>query len=482
MTGPFPSGATGGLVLTGVTMELTGTGGPATVVTDVTLALRPDGLIVTPPSGAATAVPWSSMAWARCGEGGVLADGAPAVAVAAGVGGRLVRWLVPEAQMPSPRALAIDHLLTARTGGGALDEPNVTWTPSAADRRSGGGPPLVSARSGVGAPPVGAQPGVAASAPPETAPSTPRTGPSAPSAPRTPGPAPLALALTPRPPARRRDRGPRSLGILIAWLAIVALLLVGVGLVVAASIPVPHHPSNRSGPGRQQQVTQARAEARAVSLRLADLPGGWTVASTPSGPLSGFVGSGASVTSSPPGLSQAARRYARCLGVRAAAVPLVSVGPAPLAEATSGAFAGPATEAPMQVGSITAVYATRLPVRRSVSQLERHGFASCFGAAVGDELAQSLAAQAPSGVTTGTASTQVLPLPRWAGIRATGVDLTLPVDVHGEATSVQLGFVFVTGAKIEATLVSFSTTGVPQGISRTLAATLEEEMAAAGGA
>lgn len=454
VTGPFPSGATGGLVLTGATMELAGAGGPATVVTDVTLALRPDGLVVTPPSGSATAVPWSSMAWARCGEGGVLADGAPAVAVAAGVGGRLVRWLVPEAQMPPARALAIDHLLTARTSGDARDEPNVTWTSAAADRRSGGGPGLVSARSGVGA-----------GAPP-----------------RTPDPGPLALALTARPPARRRGHGPRSLGILIAWLAIVSLLLVGVGLVVAASIPVSHQPSNRSGAASQQQVARARAEARAVSLRLADLPGGWTAASTPSGPLSGFVGSGASVTSSPPGLSEAARKYARCLGVRAAAVPLVSVDPAPLAEATSGAFAGPATQSPMQVASITAVYATRGPVRRSVRQLERHGFASCFGGAVGDELAQSLAAQAPSGVTTGTASTQALPLPRWAGIRATGVDLKVPVDVRGEATSVQLGFVFVTGAKIEATLVTFSTTGVPQRLSRTLAATLEEEMAAAGAA
>lgn len=413
-------------MLTGVTMELAGAGGPATVIAGVTLTVGPDGFTVAAPSGPPTEVPWSVVGWARCGESGLLDDGAPAVAVAATAAGRLVRWLVPEDQMPPARAMAIDHLLTARTGARPADD---------APLDPGG----------------------------------------------VPGAAPLPFALPPVAGLReRRERSRRPLGVMVAWLAILALVLVGAGLLVASSIRVPGHPGAGAGPAHARQVAKARALARAVGLRVADLPAGWTAVSTPSGPLSGFVDSG--LSSAPPGSSEAASRYDRCLGVGSAAVPLVSVSGHPLAQTSSGAFAGPATAAPMQVASITSVYGTRAPVRRAVRQLEHPGFASCFGSAVGEELARSLAAQEPSGVTTGRASSQNLPLPRWAGIRATGVELKVPLDVRGEATSVQLGFVFVTGSTVEATLVSFSTTGVPQSISQSLAATLEEEMAASGAA
>lgn len=448
MTAPSTSGAAAGLLFVGVTMELTGTRGPATVVAGVTLALGPDGLTVTPPSGPPSVVPWSSIGWARCGEGGIMVDGERAVAVAATVDGRLVRWLVPEEQLPPARAMAVDLLLTTRTA------------PS--DGSAAPGPPNP---GGAGAPgPGGGAPTV-----------------QSPPAPGTPG----ARRSASRPPAARPASGVaapgRSLGVALAWLAIAALVLVGAGLLVASSIHVPQQVRRGGQPAHAHGVAEARSLAHAVSLRVADLPPGWTAVSTPSGPLSGFLADGARTTSSF-GDAQAAGAYARCLGVRAAAVPLVAAGPAPLARSTSGAFAGPATGPPMQVASITTVFATSAPVRRATGQLERPRFASCFGAAVGRELARSVASLAPTGVTTGTARTQALPLPRWAGIRATGVDLKLPFDIRGEATSVQLGFLFVTGVRVEATVVSFSTTGVPPNISRALAATLEEEVAAAGAA
>lgn len=467
MTAPSSSGAPGGLVLVGATMELAGTRGPATVVTGVTLALGPDGLTVTRPSGPPTAVPWSSVGWARCGEGGILDDGTPAVAVAATVGGRLVRWLVPEDQMPPARAMAIDQLLTART--------------AAAPAADGTAATAATAGAVTGAA-TGAATGADGSATAAAAAGRGATGSGAHAGrPLAPGPAPGGPWLPPRPTTRARTAAPRSLGTAVAWLAVVALVLVGAGLLVASSVHVPHRPRHRARPASTHGLVQARSLARAVSLRQADLPAGWTPVSTPSGPLSGFVDAAAGVRSTP-GSVQAAGSYARCLGVRTPAVPLVGAGPTPLAQSTSGAFAGPATGAPMQVASITAVYATPAPVRRAMAQLERQRFASCFGAAVGEELARSLAAQAPSGVTTGSASAQALPLPRWAGIRATGVELKVPLDIRGEATSVQLGFVFVTGARVVATLVSFSTTGVPTSTSQALAATLEEEVAAAGAA
>ncbi len=433
----------------GATMELAGTRGAATVVTGVTLALGPEGLTVTRPSGPPTAVPWSSVGWARCGEGGILDDGTPAVAVAATVGGRLVRWLVPVDQMPPARAMAIDQLLTARTA--TTPAPDGT-APAAAAAAAAAGP---------GATGTGAHA----------------------ARPLAQGPAPGRQGgVPPRATPRARAAAPRSLGTAVAWLAVVALVLVGAGLLVASSVHVPHRPRHRADPASMHRLVQARSLANTVSLRRADLPAGWTLVSTPSGPLSGFVDAAAAGAGSTPGSVQAATSYAHCLGVRTPAVPLVGAGPTPLAQSTSGAFAGPATGAPMQVASITAVYATPAPVRRAVAQLERQRFASCFGTAVGEELARSLAAEAPSGVTTGTASAQALPLPRWAGIRATGVDLKVPMDIRGEATSVQLGFVFVTGARVVATLVSFSTTGVPPSIPQALAATLEEEVAAAGAA
>lgn len=475
VTAPSPSGAPGGLVLMGATMELAGTRGPATVVTGVTLALGPDGLTVTRPSGPPTAVPWSSVGWARCGEGGILDDGTPAVAVAATVGGRLVRWLVPEDQMPPARAMAIDQLLAARTAaadGSAADGSAATDPATAAIPAADGTAATDPAAAGRGAARTGARAARPLAQGP--APGGPWSAP--------PLPPPLPPLRPPlRPAARARTAAPRSLGTAVAWLAVVALVLVGAGLLVVSSVHVPHRPRHRAHPASTHRLVQARSLASAVSLRQADLPAGWTPVSTPSGPLSGFVDAAAGSRPTP-GSVQAAGSYAHCLGVRTPAVPLVGAGPTPLAQSTSGAFAGPATGAPMQVASITAVYATPAPVRRAVAQLERQRFASCFGAAVGQELASSLAAQAPSGVTTGTASAQALPLPRWAGIRATGVELKVPLDIRGEATSVQLGFVFVTGARVVATLVSFSTTGVPTSTSQALAATLEEEVAAAGAA
>jgi hypothetical protein len=273
------------------------------------------------------------------------------------------------------------------------------------------------------------------------------------------------------------DGGSRLIALSL-WLAVLVLVFVGIALLVASFLPAVPAGTHGARGGAARETAADRTLARSVSLRRSELPAGWTASSTPSGPLSGFVGVGRSVAGTP-GRAEAARRYERCLGVRTATVPVVGDTPAtPVARATSGAFAGPGTGPPIQVASITAVYASDAPVERTVAELRRPRFASCFGNAVGAEFGQSVAASAHAvGVSAGQTSVASLPLPKWAGIRATGVDLDLPLDIRGTATSVQLGFVFVTGGRVESTLVTFGTQSFPENVSRALAAVLEEEIA-----
>lgn len=410
-----------GVVLRDVTMELAGTPGPATVVAGVTLSLSAGGLWIQPPEPTpAVTVGWSGLVDASCGEPGVLPDGTEARALSAVVGGRLVRWLVSAEQLTQERSTAIDLLLAARTGRPAA--------PVA------GGTTVSSARA-----------------------------------------TPLRRVLFQRAPAR-------GLSIGILW-AFVGILVVAGALVLWAGWPQPRRPSPRAGTAHG-----AGPVADEVRLVPADLPAGWSVSSTPAGPLSGFLHGDGFTKSAPAGTgvhSAIARTYDRCVGVGLSQSFLLGGAAAlPVAHAASPAFAGPATGPPAQAASLTDVYRTKAPVERGQAELGRPRWSTCFGAAVGDEFRRSAqGSTAGSSADYGPPTVRALSLPQNGTARATGVDLTFPLQFGGTRTTVQLGFVFVTGGRVESTLVTFATaSGFPASLTRSLTAALEADMATAGSA
>ena len=435
MPSPSPAGTDAGLVLAGVTMELAGDPGPATVVPDVTVTLSARGVsVVPPPPMGPVSLAWSSLAAARCGEPGLLPDGSPAVAATAVVSGRLVRWLVPAAQMPPERAVAVDHFLAARTGRhdvpralpGSLRAP-----PASMIRRVGG---LVRGGLVRGAPVVTTM-----------------------------------------------------------WAAVAALVAAGALLwasgLAGTQPPAADHGgapgsvSRAAGRARAEAQAEARATARAVALTRADLPPGWTASPTAHGPLSGFVGteglSGArGGAGADPGV---ARRYERCVGIgRSQGFLLGPPSPPPLAHGTSGPYAGPVTGPPIEVVALTTVYGSAGPVGRGLAELGRAAFPSCLAAAIGTEFRAS-ARTTPQGVRVayGKPTGGRIAVPQGDEARASGIDVVLPLRFAGSETTVQLGFVFVTAGRIESTIVTFAAGGAfPAAVVRSSAAALEHDAAA----
>ena len=442
MPSTSPAGADAGLVLAGVTMELAGDPGPATVVPDVTVTLSAWGVSVAPPPPMGpVSLPWSSLGAARCGEPGLLPDGSPAVAATAVVSRRIVRWLVPAAQMPPERAVAVDHFLAARTGrhdvAGALpaslraDPGSLRADPGSLLRRLGG-----RARGGL------ARGGLARGGPVVTA----------------------------------------------MWAAVAALVAAG-ALLWASGLPGTQPPAADHG-GASGSVAraagraraEARAVARAVSLTRVDLPPGWTASPTAHGPLSGFVGteglSGArGGAGADPGV---ARRYERCVGIgRSQGFLLGPPSPPPLAHATSGPYAGPVTGPPLEVVALTTVYGSAGPVGRGLAELGRAAFPSCLAAAIGTEFRASARTTAQGArVAYGRPTGTRIAVPQGGGARASGVDVVLPLRFAGSETTVQLGFVFVTAGRIESTIVTFAAGGAfPASVVRSSAAALEHDAA-----
>jgi hypothetical protein len=578
VTTPAASGDRGGMVLTGTTMELAGTPGPATVISDVALELSREGITAMAPGTLPATVAWSALAGARCGEPGVMPDGSPAVAVSAFVAGRLVRWLVPSSQIGPERAVAIDLLLASRTGrtdglGLATAQPSAAMTESApaidtsavappADETSAAAAPLA-AETPVPAPAAeplapaaeplapAAEPLAPAAEPlaPTAEPLAPAAEPLAPTAepparaaeasgsehasgegeqpaPRAPAhaasdqvvevdAAALAAAAhaaqdetagahaAPNPPAEGRGqptRPPapgasaavavppgeaptgRSRLVRILWALIVVLVLGGaalLGLGLTSSTPW----ASGSPP-----LPDDQALATAVNLVATNLPAGWTVASTPNGPLSGFVGASGSnvggIGSRTPEDRIIARLYEECMGVSAARDAVMGVsGPAPIARASSPPFAAPAGRSPMQVASLADVYRSGGVVQEGAAQLGRARFARCFGQAIGKVFRQSAQASSNgSSVSYGTPTVARLRLPDVAGVRAAGADVNLPLEFTGAKVTVQLGFVFVEGGRIEAMLVTFSeASGFPPSLARQLAVVVEHNIAGTAG-
>ena len=101
----------GGPFFEGVVLEsVTGPVTPA--VSDLSLQLDSAGITMSGPSiRGARHLLWSEVGSPRCRPGATMPNGTPAAAIAAMVGGRQVRWLVPADQLPPERAGDLDRIL-----------------------------------------------------------------------------------------------------------------------------------------------------------------------------------------------------------------------------------------------------------------------------------------------------------------------------------------------------------------------------------
>ncbi|MGH9081905.1 MAG: hypothetical protein ACRDWN_01030, partial [Acidimicrobiales bacterium] len=444
--------------------------------------------------------------------------GDPAVALSATVAGREVRWLVPSGQLPDERVVAVDAMLLGRTAGPAGSAPPY-WSPgrlgNVATRAwraatSNGLPHGVETADDAGAAPDEDPPFIAPVFPPAPAgarrgrvgtgqPGTlvPGDGPQGqgdgpqgqgdgPQAPEPPSPGPGTAAGSQPPPS------PRTV-LAAMWTLLVLLVALAVLLAVAgwdrsprAAAPAPVRPS------------AARILAVQLNLTMADFPTGWTVDTSATGPLAGFLDAGVGSGGGPgigAGLAghvadtpaeqrrraRIARRFSGCLGIPARRDRILGTsGERPEARDGSPAFAAPATGPPMEAGSVTTVYRSAAAARAATAQVRRRRFPSCFGRAVAAQV-QAAANADPGTSSYGEPVVRSLALPRSAGVGAAGLDLTFPVKVDGATTTVQLGFLFVGGARAASTVVTFGTSsGFPVALSSRLVQAIERAATPAG--
>jgi hypothetical protein len=427
------------LQFNGVTMESL-TRGPVSTVPGLTMRLDAGGLTVSGPSlDAVRTLPWTEIVGPRCGEPGVLPDGSPAVAVSGTVGGRFLRWLVPADQMPAGRATALDRALANLTHAPDPSDEDPAWW--------------------------GAQP---------------RHGLSA------------AVPYAATPPPYTAAPPLRSPAVSSGWAVWVLAAVVVVLVAAAILLPLTTHGTVKSAgtPGAPSGSSDNREVAAQVNLVRSDLPQGWEVDSS-GGPLSGILGSPGQSPSrrltpaEQQQLIKITRQYEQCVGVSAAEDQIFgSSGPAPSAEVSSPAFAGPSSGPVIYAGSQAAVFSSSGPVTAAAAQIIRPAFPRCFGAALGQEIVLGgQASEASTGVSYGSPQVRPLALPRRTGATAVGVDVTVPLTVtaDGSSSSVQLGAAIVVGGRLEANLVTYSgPSGFPAALSGKLTADLERNVATEG--
>jgi len=236
----------------------------------------------------------------------------------------------------------------------------------------------------------------------------------------------------------------------------------------------------------------ARLTAHQVNLRQADVPAGWTVDASATGPLSGFLGttskakSGTKTGSTSSGKTSAAKAQANqafkaCLGVPATPGSILGGnGPPPLGEASSPAFSSPSTGSiTLEAGSSTTVFGSDAEVATGKAMLEMPKFPQCFGAYVGDALVNG-GGSGPTKATFGTPHVVPFAVPSTPGVTSVGVDVTVPVTGTARSTSVQLGIVLFADGRVESALFTFALgTTFPASLTASLASTLAQRVATA---
>ncbi|MHB8220321.1 MAG: hypothetical protein ACYDHU_08370, partial [Acidimicrobiales bacterium] len=277
------------------------------------------------------------------------------------------------------------------------------------------------------------------------------------------------------------------------WRSKRAALVAGIAIaVVALAVALPLTLGGGAPPTPPLSPSAlAGRTADQVNLHRADMPAGWAVDPSATGPLSGFLGttgsakSGkkarstttASTSNSSSALAPAVRAFKQCLGISPdQRTFLGGSGAPPLAKASSPAFAEQsAGSSTVEAGSTSTVFGSDAPVTSAVSIIKMPQFAGCFGTLVG----QLLVVEGGSGstkVTFGTPHVAPLPIPPTAGVTMAGVDVTVPVNgstLH--PPSVQLGVVLIGGGRIESTLFTFALGATfPVLLTMSLASTLAQ--------
>ncbi|HEY3941997.1 MAG TPA: hypothetical protein VGL60_05890 [Acidimicrobiales bacterium] len=440
------------------------------------LVIDAGGLLMTSIDTRSTqTVRYGALREVRCGERAVLADGSPAVVVAAVVAGRPLRWLIPADQLPLSQAGALEELLGRRVDEArGADPPPVPAAGAGAPREPDPPPPAAwSPASSIGQP---AQPAQLPVEPPQLPPQPQPVEPAQLPVPATqwaryPDPAGhRGVSGRPGPvePERRRR-----------WQ--LASLVVVVALLVAAAVVIPF--AARSTPTRPAVSGAQSADrdlARQINLQAADLPAAWTVDRSGSGPLSGFLGTGTSTGGSSPDESaltrQVATQFEQCMGIPAAADRIFGPsGSVPAASASSPAFAAPSSSVGEEAGSSVDVYASARAVAADLAQIRRPQFPSCFG----DALGTSFAGAASGAGQVGQPEVDPVSLPAHPGVTSSGVAVTVPLTASGTTVPVQFGVVLVGASRVEATLFTFSqTTPFPPALMSSLSLRLADNIAA----
>jgi hypothetical protein len=294
-------------------------------------------------------------------------------------------------------------------------------------------------------------------------------------------PAPLEPSSGPAPagPARRR------FGPLLWTLVAVEVLL------VAAAITIPI--ADQAPPARPVSggaTLGDRQLARDINLQPANLPSTWTIDRASNGPLSGFLGSGASNAGPSKQdtqlADQVAAQFEQCMGIAPSADRIFGpAGSTPSAASSSPAFAAP-SDSPGQpagaeeAGSSVDVYPSSREVAADLAQIANAKFPACFGAALGTSFVGA-ATSGASGDQVGQPQVQPIAVPRRQGVTSSGVEVTIPLTTQGTTVPVQFGVVLIGGDRVEATLFTFSdATPFPSTLTSSLSLKLADNIAAEG--
>ncbi len=289
---------------------------------------------------------------------------------------------------------------------------------------------------------------------------------------------------------RHASRSAPSVPLVAVSAALVVLVVLGV--VVACVVGNAPSPSRRPSAATALTIRAARQIARQANLSAVDLPSGWTVDDTVTGPLSAFLdrpslgGSfGTGLANGPLGAAgtATAARFARCMGTSGSISALFEGdGPPPVAHAASPAFAaGTGSGAVEEVASSTNVFALAASVRADAALVDRPDFSRCFGAAVSESVEAQAGSGSDSTAIFGTPQVRPFAVPQSAVVAAAGVDLDIPVSQDATDVEVDLQFVLVDGGRVESSLFSMAI-GRPMTdrLTRSLIADLEHQVAALG--
>jgi hypothetical protein len=251
---------------------------------------------------------------------------------------------------------------------------------------------------------------------------------------------------------------------LLAVAGVVVLALVVGAVFGLPKIFASHTPPPAGKPGLT--AASARQIAGQINITQGDLPNGWYVDTSSTGPLSSFfknttsVGSGSAKGGSgqTSGTAIGAQLKA-CVGPGVpAGITRPGFGANPLAHAGSSPFKSPDGSALSyaEFGTVTAVYRTTTFPRTMSAAITLPKFSSCFAAALGKAIQTEDKKTVQSGGSIGTPQVQALALPQLPGAHAGGAGVLIPISGNGVSLDVSVSFVYICSAHTVTALFAFA--------------------------